>query len=319
MDALPSFALGTGVLLVDGAVGLLANWANGTRQQGRYAAWSVANAWSRPLCAAALGWLMGPLAWVVVAGHLAGAILAGTLLRPPSASKNSKSDWTRRIEPEVARFGRPFAAMAWVGWVTNLGDRYVLAAFHGNVDVGIYVAAYALASQPFSVLGAFLAVWLRPALFDAAARGDDRRSMRLLLIWGVLAVGLGAAGVAVLGTASSLIVRLLLGPRFREAAPLLVFIGAAYALQTVQQVFETVLQLRHETWKMLVAQVVNASVAAVGYFILIPGGGARGAAIATVAGFASSTALACVMALGAGGLAGRPLSGLDAPDEHVTE
>lgn len=272
-----------------------ANALNAARRQGAFAAWSVADALARPAGAAIAIALLGPTAGAALLGVVASAFLVNIVAArwvERDASGPADEPWERATRIRVRRFAAPLVPLAVTAWTVGLADRYVLAATRGTDSAGLYAAVYGLGSQGFLALGLVGITVFRPPFFDAVEGGDPRRTRRVLGAW-LAAMTAGAVlGVCGLALWSGPIARIGLGPEFRGAAPLLPWIGAAYALQTLQTAFEVVLYARHKTRVLLPVQLAGAATALALYAILIPRYGALGAAIATLASFAVSSALA---------------------------
>ena len=114
--------------------------------------------------------------------------------------------------------------------------------------------------------------------------------------WIAITCAAGAGGVALLVGLGPWLARLALGPEFRVSAPLLPWIGAAYAIQAVQNVFETCIYARKRTEMFVVLHVASAGVAMTLYLLLIPSLGAMGAALGTLGGMVASCVASVLLA-----------------------
>jgi O-antigen/teichoic acid export membrane protein len=266
---------------------------NAARRQAASSLWTALEAWTRPL-AAALGVIVaGATSTIVLVGYAAGSLGANLLfsrarVRPGAADPEAEAAWRLRAAGAFRSFAAPLVPLGLLGWAFNLGDRYVLASAAGAEATGLYAAAYGLASMPFLALSGVLVSTLRPVLFEAVAAGDRRRERRVLATWIAATCAVGAAGVALLAGVGPWLVRLALGPEFRVSAPLLPWIGAAYAIQALQNVFETRIYARKRTEGFVVLHVASAAVAMTMYLVLIPSLGGMGAALGTVGGMTAS-------------------------------
>src|SRR6185436_19390180 len=166
-------------------------------------------------------------------------------------------------------------------WIVGLADRYVLAITAGTAAVGVYSAVYGIGSQGFLALGTVGLTVYRPLYFGAVDAHDQRRGRRVLGLWLVTILGGSLAGVAALYALGGPLARIGLGAAFQSGAPLLPWIGAAYALQCLQTVFEVLFYAKHKTASLLSVQIAGAATALVLYAILIPRYGAFGAVLAT--------------------------------------
>lgn len=270
------------------------NLLNAARRQAAFSLWRSADAWARALAAVgALLWI-GPSAVAILLGYALGAALVNGLfqalvVRSPGPDRDGDAEWAGSVRHGIMRYALPLAPLAILGWVTNLGDRYVLAELVSASEVGIYAAAFGLASQPFLLVSETVGLTLRPLLFDAHARGDAGRMARALWTWLGLLLLAFVPGVWLIDLLAGPIVRLLLGEPFWAAAPLLVWLGAAYAVQGVQQAFASLIYAEGRTRLLILVHVATAASAVAFYLLLIPRFGALGAALAAL----GSKSVAC--------------------------
>jgi len=203
--------------------------------------------------------------------------------------------WLAQLRPRLVRFALPMVPLAMLSWISNIADRYVLAAYGGVSATGLYSAGYAIASQPFINVSIIATSTFRPVLFDAVARNDDRSERRAFRAWFFSVAALSALGVACFIALGPRVSRVLLAPEFRTAAGVFPWIAGAYGLQAVQQSFEGRIYARQRTDLLLYLQVLTAGMATLMYLLLIPRNGPLGAAIATCAAFALSCAATVVV------------------------
>jgi O-antigen/teichoic acid export membrane protein len=225
-------------------------------------------------------WVAGPGATSILLGYAVGTLIAMTpFLRRQEAASSPDFRWRQETVRSLRRFARPLLYSSLLSWAGALGDRYILAAFHGAAEAGVYAASYGLASQPFITVGAICAGVLRPVLFDAVARGDRTGERQAIRRWLTVAGAISAAGLAATTLLSSHLVRWFLGTDFWPGAKLLPWIAATYALQNVQQAFENELYAQKLTRQVLAVQSIGTGAALVLYLVLIPRYGAIGAAV----------------------------------------
>lgn len=295
-SATASFAAVAALVAVDTWRTFESGLLNGERRQRDYMVRTGLDAWARWLGAAGLAWLAGATALHVLGGMLLGSGVANLLLSRRTVRGEPVDGvgqaWAASWRAPFLRYALPLVPLAALNWVLSMGDRYVLAAWWDTATAGVYVAAYGLASQPFIALNAVIHSTLRPVLYDAVARGDAVKERRTLRVWvgGVAAcMGLGWIALALLARP---ICAVLLGARYQGAASLVPIIGAAYALQAVQQTFEIMLYAHGGTGRLTALQAVAAAVSLVLYVVFIPEGGAEGAALATLCTFVLTAGIA---------------------------
>ncbi len=271
---------------------------NATRRQSAYVVWNVADALARPLGAAAAISLFGRSSFSALGGFFVSAVLVNQVCSrllvsaQPDGESESMSLETRK---RIIQFAAPLMALALMSWIVGVADRYVLAGTGGTAAAGLYSAVYGLGSQGFLSLGLVGLTVFRPLYFAAVDARDARRGRRVLGLWLAAMASGSAVGIAVLVVFGRPLARLCLGPDFQSGAPLLPWIGAAYAFQTLQTVFEVLLYAKHRTAPLLNVQIAGAITAVVLYAVLIPRYGAFGAVLATMGSFAVSCALAATL------------------------
>jgi O-antigen/teichoic acid export membrane protein len=272
------------------------NLLNAARRSKTFALWIAADAVARSLSAVIVIRWFGPSTTAVLSGYAAGSAvtLLGFRSRVVGAAQLERSDnneeWVHQTRREVLRYAAPLVPLALLGWLLDLGDRYLLAAFAGAEATGRYAAVYGLASQPFISVSGVIATTLRPVLFDAVARADPEEERRISLLWMGAVVGVSFLGFMLLLALGPWLVRIMLGKAFRGAVGLVPWIAGAYAFQGVRHVFEGIISARRKTHLLLILQIVAAISSMVLYVILIPTLGATGAAIGTFVGLAVSCA-----------------------------
>lgn len=284
---------------------------NASRRQRDVALRTALDAIARPAIAVSLVLWLGPSAFHAVLGFAAGSVLISTLLRHRTVTGADVGPWrgdSWAVSHRTAflRYAVPLVPMAALNWVISMGDRYVLAGTWGAEVVGIYWAAYALGSQSFIAANTLIHTTLRPVLYDAVARGDSRKERRTLRIWLLVVASVAIVGWVLTTVLARPLCRIVLGPAYGAAADLLPWIGAAYALQMIQQTFEVVLYADGGSKRLVALQAVAAMSAMAFYALLIPRYGARGAAMATLGTFVITTTLAFVLSGAGRRILGKP-------------
>jgi O-antigen/teichoic acid export membrane protein len=228
-----------------------------------------------------------------------GALLGTTLAALAVVAVNWRGWWIhwKFFDPVLARqmlrFGLPLIASALFGWLATFGDRWLLAAFVGTDNAGLYAAGYDL---QMNLLGVPLAVMLLagyPLTISAyAERGAQaaQTQLRLLGSFIILIILPEAVGIVMTGP---LLVNIFLGEEFRPLAlsllPLLV--GATFfkALMYYVNYGYVVASRTHLTLLSIGTAAILDLVLNV---ILSPRYGAWGAAIAGLLGFGAGFAIA---------------------------
>jgi len=219
---------------------------NAARRQPSAALIYVADAWSRPLMAVVAIFTFGSSAGAALAGYIVGSaavVLAMRVWMPLEGvdERNRPQETDARKDSQLAiaarRYALPLAPLAVFGWLSGMGDRYVIAGLLNLHDAGLYAAAYALASRPFLMLSGVVELTMRPVLQNAVASRDEAMIARTKKAW-LLTTGAGAMfGVVCFMFLSDWVGRLLLAEQYRSATALMPWIALGYALYNIATVY----------------------------------------------------------------------------------
>ena len=196
--------------------------------------------------------------------------------------RSPRNDWQidRGTLCSIWRYGLPFAPILLFEWLTNQTDRYVLATHVDLSDVGIYAAAFAIASKPAMIVGGVLTDLLRPLLF-ANADSASRKSERHLQVWLVLQAISSSVVVILFIYFGEEIAGLLLAEGYREGTPALMnWISAAYGIRALAMVLEHRAYAIEQPHRIAMIKVVPVIVGVGTAVFIIPVVGLVGAAIA---------------------------------------
>ena len=191
-------------------------------------------------------------------------------------------EFDRTLFRAMNRFGMPLVPAALALWAVNFIDRYLIAVFKDQSEVGVYSVAVRIASAVLFLLIAFRMAW--PAF--AYSIEDDREARRAysyvltyvvyLTCWSSLALGLLAPWLVHLLARNSAFYRA------SDSVALLAFAGAAYAGYTVLAIGSGRARKTQGNWVVAgVAAAVNVGL----NVALIPPYGMVGAAIATLVAY----------------------------------
>jgi O-antigen/teichoic acid export membrane protein len=189
----------------------------------------------------------------------------------------------RRLLRDMNRFGLPLVPTALFLWTTNFSDRFFLVKLSGADEVGLYSVGVRIASAMVLVLTAFRMAW--PAF--AYSIEDDREARRtyaFVLTYLVLLTTWVATGLTLL---SPWLVEWLAAPAFESASRVvgpLAFAAVAFGGYIVVAIGVGRARRTQFNWVVTgAAAAVNATL----NVILIPQYGMMGAAVATIAAYAT--------------------------------
>lgn len=193
----------------------------------------------------------------------------------------------RQFLGKMLSFGMPFVPVAVTTWVLNVGDRYVMGAYMGDEAVGMYSAAYALASQPFIQAAGVLLGFAKPILYQAAASGDAHKMRKVLTLWLTLNSSMVVIGVLLFVLFGNVVARFLLAEGYRAAAPpIFVWVGLGYGFFLTSAILEVLAMALGQSARLVMPSAVSAVFNVVANIIVIPRWGLTGAAQVTAATFA---------------------------------
>ena len=291
----PAAALLSALVAADVARAFEVNLLNAARRQRPFALWSAAEYWARPALALAAIAALGATAESVLLGYVlaaAGLYLFARAATGAAGLAPEASGDVPDLKGAILAYAAPLVPLALASWITSLSDRYFIAAWLGTAPVGLYAAAYGLGSAPFLMAQAAIELILRPVYFDAVSAGDRGRERRTFRLWLASTAAVGAVGVAAVLVWRDGITRLALAPGYREAAGLLPWIAAGYALWALGAVFEKPCYAYRKTGWVLVIQAAGAAACLAAVPVLIRLRGLRGAALAAPAYFGLQLAVA---------------------------
>ena len=274
-----------------------------TRGLQRHAeAIGVATRWAVPLAVAALARFDRSL-WVILlahAGALALIVAVRRLRRPRSgssagsgASPASERQARGGVAPADTDAGVVSTARAWpfawplmvagcLGWLLHESDRFILSHYHGDLQVGLYAAAYGLMSAPFTIVAGTAVQVMYPSVMAAGVRRGAGSALPAPMLAATLLVGVG--GVAVVWWWGDHLAALLLAESYRAGvSDLLVWIALGYACLGVSYSFDLAAHGAAKTRYMMISSAVSAAANVGLNLLLVPAGGAEAAAIATAA------------------------------------
>ena len=192
-------------------------------------------------------------------------------------------EFDRGLLRAMNRFGLPLVPSALALWAINFIDRFFLAVFKGQSEVGVYSLAVRASSVIVFMMVAFRLAW--PAFaYSIEDEGLAKRTYAFVLTYLLF---LCCWVSLVLGLLSPWIVRLLAPtqPSFHrasEAVGILAFAGTAYAGYTVLAIGIGRAKRTQFNW---IVTGVGALVNVVLNLVLIPPYGMMGAAISTAAAY----------------------------------
>jgi O-antigen/teichoic acid export membrane protein len=190
----------------------------------------------------------------------------------------------------LRRFGVPYQIATAGAFILVFGDRFFLAHYKGDSEVGLYALAYQFGFLLYTVsTGPFLAAWApqRYELISHSREDRDASYSRGFLYFNLVLIT-AATGVVVFVRPA---LAVLTNARFHGAAALVPIIVAAYVVQSWGDAVRFGIDVSERTKLYTWASWIATVVVLVCYAVLIPRFGGFGAAFATLIAFAVRAAL----------------------------
>lgn len=275
---------------------------NAARRHRVYALWVAGDASLRPLIAvlAVLAFGSSPAvvlgAYLAVSAALVMVFTYGAGKAAASIPQSQSPEESAALDKQMWAYALPLIPLGVIGWLSNLGDRYIIVGVMSVADAGVYAAIYGISSSPFMMVGGTVELALRPVHQAAVARGDQQRSHRMYQVWLITVAVVCGIGVLALAVGHHLVASLLVGSAYRHASDLMPWIGLGYAIRSASYVFERMCYAYGQTRRVLVIQ----SCAVLATIVATPLGvitlGLKGAAMAVPVYFTVQLAAAIVLA-----------------------
>lgn len=302
----------TGVLVaalfaIDGIRLFELSLLNAARRQRTAAAIYAADAWLRPLLAVATVWALGASANSALAGYVLGSALVVIAMRlvvrlegradAASGAALPAGQSEADLASAIRRYAWPLAPLAIFGWISGMGDRYVIGGLLDLGQAGLYAAAYGLASRPFLMMSSMIELTMRPILQNAIAARDTILITRMKRMFLMTTAAGAATGVAAFALLSGLVADVLLAAQYHSAATeLMPWIALGYAFYVVAIVFSRFCYAFDDTRAVLIQTVVGSAIGIAVLFPTIHYAGLWGAAAAVPIRFLVELVLVAMLA-----------------------
>jgi O-antigen/teichoic acid export membrane protein len=183
---------------------------------------------------------------------------------------------------DLVVFGLPIVPSVAFDTILNISDRFILNAFHGSNNLGIYAANYTISWTIISLVGTLISQSSAPiiaSIWEKEGRLSTEqiinRILRTYLTFGIPSV----VGLAIIG---SQLAQLLLAPEYVEGAVIYPYIAASALFMGIQWIAQRGIMLSNRTDLHLKAFFVGGMCNILLNFVLVPQLGYLGAAISTL-------------------------------------
>lgn len=193
---------------------------------------------------------------------------------------------------ELLAYGFPYVPNGVLTHVMGMGDRFILGMYMPLRDVGFYLIAGSVASLVKYFPVAFDVAWT-PFAYDSMQRRDAAPLFARMATYAFTVLAFSM--VALSGLAGPLIL-LLLPPEYGPVAPLVPLLVLAMGVQTMRSLPGTSLNIAKKTAVYPTVTAFGAALSLAAYFLLIPGYGMFGAAVALLVSQLLTTVLMVYLA-----------------------
>lgn len=320
----PAVALCT--LLVAGLVmvfirrDIATSFLNAARRHRPFGLWDAVEAWARPLLVIVFVLLLGARLETVLFGHLAAvgitlAVFSRVLSRPVDDRTGPEED--DALAGRVMKYFLPIVPLPFLGWISGLGDRYVIGWVVGFHEVGLYAAVYGLVSQPFLMASRVAQLTFCPVYFRAIASGESAAAAKILRQWFAVTAAVNLVGVLLVALLRNPLGSWLLAESYHGGTRLMLWIATGSAALALARVFESRLYALKRTRRILAGRLCGAAAVVLITPLLVWAYGVWGAALACTCYYAVQCAATALLALRVDGIAGDPE--VDRPASSVSE
>ena len=179
---------------------------------------------------------------------------------------------------EMLKFSIPYIPTTMLWLITSVSDRYIVRAFCGEVETGLYAAAYKIPTLLTLVCGVFIEAWQFSAVKDASS--EERGGFFGGVYKYYLTVIFVAASVLIAG--SQIFTRILLADSYFASWSFVPVLVIATVFSTLVHFLGSVYFVEKKSVFSMLTALVGALINIVLNFVMIPDHGAMGAAVATL-------------------------------------
>lgn len=194
----------------------------------------------------------------------------------------------RRAElRSMLKFSIPYIPTTVMWLVTSASDRYIVTAYKGSAENGLYAAAYKLPTVLLLICGVFLEAWQFSVVKDA----DSSEKQGFFSDVYKNYMGIIFMGASVLIAGSQILTRILLADSYYSSWEYVPVLVLAMTFSALVSFLGSVYFLEKKSVMSMLTAISGAVINIIINFILIPDRGAMGAAIATFISYAAVYAI----------------------------
>ncbi len=197
--------------------------------------------------------------------------------------KTVKKDTVR----SMLKFGIPYIPTTMMWLITSASDRYIVTAYRGSAENGLYAAAYKLPTLLLLVCGVFIEAWQFSVVKDA----DDGEKESFFSSVYKTYMGIIFMGASVIIAGAKILTTLLLSDAYYSSWQYVPMLTLAMVFSALVSFLGSVYFLEKKSLLSMLTAMSGAIINIVINFMLIPERGAMGAAVATFISYAAVYAI----------------------------
>lgn len=233
----------------------------------------------------------GPFIATMIAAIMA-LLIEGPIL--VNLSKNGKFD--KDLAKKYFAFGYPISIGLILTMALNASDRFLIAGFLNEAQVGIYSAGYQIAARILDIVFLYAASATFPLLVSAYEAGKSQEFEQAAKNSFAIRMGIGAPCALGIALVAVPLCEFLIGPSMREeAARIAPWIALAAFFTGATDYFSDAFMLARKVKERAILMLIPTIINIVLNIILLPKIGIDGAVIATVVAFAIGLLIIAIM------------------------
>ena len=197
---------------------------------------------------------------------------------------------TRKTAGAMLRFSIPYIPTTMMWLITSVSDRYIVAAYCGTAENGLYAAAYKLPTLLALVSGVFIEAWHFSTVKDAT---DEEKSDFFGSVY-VNFMSIMVMGSSFLIVGAKIFTSILLDESYFASWEFVPVLVNATLFSTLVSFLGSVYFLEKKSLMSMLTAMSGAVVNIVLNFVMIPKHGAMGAAVATLISYLAVYAIRAV-------------------------
>ncbi|MFH1754871.1 MAG: oligosaccharide flippase family protein [Candidatus Latescibacterota bacterium] len=258
-------------------------------KSGRFAKYKIALAAGRLTLALAFVFLVSRDIIALIIGLAVSELILVVIIKLElgtwQALKKARRSFDVDFLKKFASYGFPMIGWMMGGQILEISDRFVIGAYRGATEVGIYSANYSLVSMGIGLLSGPMLMAAHPLIMSAWEKGNRTLVPGLLSIFSKYYLLVIMPVVFFVAVFSRDFVDVLLGAEYRDGYTIIPFVLAGYAVWGLSLYGQKGFELLEKTKVMLLLVIICALCNIILNLIFVPKFGYFAAAVTTFASY----------------------------------